>query len=85
MTAEVSLLDHLALQMGCRMVSELHELAQFRRAALRERIARIDTAEATLFEWNDALTYLTDNAPQETREEAKRQLMQTLSHPQLWV
>lgn len=74
MTVEVSLLEVLACRMGCEYVSDLRFLPCGGRERLALEVERIQPQEATLLEWNDALSYLTGAGPEETAERARASL-----------
>lgn len=74
-----SLLDYLALEMGCECLSDLHFLSQEGRHCLVKKINEVSVQETSLHDWNDTLTYLTNANPEDTSSNAKLQLMELLS------
>ena len=69
MDANMSLLDAMAVQAGCEFLSDLRALE------------KVSPQSGTLFEWNDALEYLTGEPHQPTPEAAKERLMCSLAAP----
>lgn len=59
MTAEQSLLDLLSIQMKCEYLSDLRFLSPEQRRYLAQRLERLTPREEDVWEWNDALNYLT--------------------------
>lgn len=79
MKIEQSLLDHLALQMRCEYLSDLRLLSLEQRHFLAQKLAHMMPHEEDIWEWNDALTYLTNAPPAATARAAQTQLIQLLS------
>lgn len=76
----LSLLDTLAMQMGCDYLSDLRFLDGAQRAALAEKLKRIPAQTSDLHDWNDALEYLTgDSRPRADAEQARAALIAGLS------
>lgn len=78
---ELSLLDVIALSMGCETVSELHAMTDWQRQQLARKVERLGQDVARLEEWNDALCYLTQEPPQPSAELARGRLIRSLSQP----
>lgn len=85
MKIELSLLDTMAVWMGCTYVSDLHALSPWQRSQLAGKVKYIRLEAATLAEWNDALVYLVHDPPQKTAKEAKTRLIRELSQPTVLV
>lgn len=81
MVVEMSLLDALAMQARCESLSDLRYIDDFQRLRLARMLEKISPQSGTLFEWNDALEYLTGEPHQPTREAAKERLMRALALP----
>ena len=81
MIAEQSLLDLLAIQMGCTYLSDLRFLTQTQRICLAHKLGHLAPQEEDLYQWNDALEYLTGAAREASALEAKHRLIQLLSDP----
>lgn len=58
MTAQLSLLDGLSIQMRCDYLSDLRFLNAGQRALLAQKLERLAAEEEDLHDWNDALEYL---------------------------
>lgn len=74
----LSLLDHAAAFMNCQYLSDLSLLTPYQRCLLAGYFDHVEPKDYTLFEWNDALSYLTGFGPEETEEAAKCQLQMML-------
>ena len=81
MTAEQSLLDLLSIQMKCEYLSDLRFLSPDQRRYLAQRLERLTPREEDVWEWNDALNYLTGAPPEDTAQAAKERLVHLLSQP----
>ena len=79
MTVEMPLLEKLAARMNCEFISDLHYLPNWQRFRLAREIERIPCGSATLWEWNDALSYLVSCEPERSAEEAKTRLLSQLT------
>ena len=79
MAAGQSLLDLMAIQMRCEYLSDLRFLSQGQRQSLAQKLERLTPREEDIWEWNDALNYLTGAAPENTAQAAKAQLVQLLT------
>lgn len=77
MTAEQSLLEQLAMQMGCMYLSDLRFLDDGQRQYLAHKLEQIDPRE-DVWAWNDALSYLTGAPPEQTAQAAKERLINLL-------
>ena len=75
-----SLLDRFSYAMHCLYLSDLKFMDDRERAGLAKEIRLDFSAEsASLSEWNDALSYLTDSEPEKTAEAAREKLIQLLN------
>lgn len=84
MPMNIPLLDAMALQMGCEYLSDLHYIDDHQRRRLARKLETVEARDADLFEWNDALEYLTGvNTPQPNAEQAKSVLIAALSSPRV--
>lgn len=72
------LLEKLARRMDCEYLSDLKYLQGAGRELLADTVRRLPAQEASVEEWNDALTYLTGQDPQSTAEQARRALLKAL-------
>lgn len=82
MRVEMSLLENLALQLGCTYLSDLRFLQSWERMRLVQRLENIPAEAAGLSDWNDALEYLTgDKHPRSDAAQAKTALVEALSAP----
>lgn len=81
MQVSMSLLDYLAYRMGCGFLSDMHYLQKGERGYLCRILQQISPEDASLQEWNDALTYLTDAMPEASAQAAKERLLALLSKP----
>ena len=78
MRLEQSLLDLIAIQMGCPHLSDLHFLDGWQRTLLARAVREIHPENACLHEWNDALEYLAHAPPETTVQEAPAKLVKLL-------
>ena len=78
---KIDLLDALSIQADCRYLSDLKYLDEWQRMRLARELERVPSDAADLKEWNDALQYLSRDAPQKTAEAARERLIQSLSRP----
>lgn len=62
---DISILEYLARWAHCANLSDLRYLDEKRRRALADAVQVFSPGDASLFQWNDALDYLT-GAPAET-------------------
>ena len=81
MMVEQSLLDLLSIQMKCEYLSDLRFLSVEQRRYLAQRLDRLTPREEDVWEWNDALNYLTGAPPEDTAQAAKARLIYSLSQP----
>lgn len=81
MKTEISLLDLLTLQMNCAYLSDLRSLNDGQRALLAHRLERLEAKTEDLWDWNDALEYLTGTSPERTAQAAKERLIALLAQP----
>jgi len=73
------LFEYCAERMGCDYISDLHFLGKAEKARLSYVIEDVPEDDATLFQWNDAYSYLTGSTAVFKRAgEAKRQLINNL-------
>lgn len=79
MIVKQSLLDLLAIQMKCEYLSDLRFLSLEQRRYLAQKLDRLTPREEDLYDWNDALKYLTDALPEQTAQAAKVRLVELLS------
>ena len=77
----ISLLDALAVRIGCEYLSDLRFLDGVQQVRLVRALKKIGPEEASLAEWNDALQYLINEPPRQTPEDAKARLIDSLSQP----
>lgn len=76
---EQSLLDLLAKEMHCEYLSDLKFVDNRCRKEIAQTIQLHHPVEsASMFEWNDALNYLTGNGPEKTADEARNKLVSLL-------
>lgn len=78
----ISLLDALAVRIGCEYLSDLRFLDGIQQVRLVRALKKIGPEEASLAEWNDALQYLINEPPRQTPEDTKARLIDSLSQPQ---
>lgn len=81
MQVYMSLLDYLAYRTGCGFLSDMHYFQKGEREYLCRILQQISSEDASLQEWNDALTYLTDAKPEASAQAAKERLLALLSKP----
>lgn len=81
MDANMSLLDVLAAQAGYEFLSDLRHIDDLQRLRLARALEKVSPQSGTLFEWNDALEYLTGEPHQPTPEAAKERLVHALVAP----
>ena len=74
----ISLLDYLAVKLQVIYVSDLKRMNEKQCLQMWREVEDIPAGEATLFEWNDALAYLTEMLPAETVDEARATLLRAL-------
>lgn len=74
MTIRVPLLDMLAYRMGCMYLSDLRFIPPGAQGRLAREVERIPSQDASLSEWNGALSYLTGEGPEPSAEQAKTRL-----------
>ena len=72
------LLEEAAAYMECQYLSDLRFLSPYQRCVLAAHLERHDAQRYTLFEWNDALEYLSGYAAESTAEEARSKLLYSL-------
>ena len=76
----MSLLDAMSIQMGCAYLSDLRFLNSEQQRRLAQALEKIPADSATLFEWNDALEYLTGGkAALPDAAQARTALMEALA------
>ena len=76
---EGSLLDCIADRMGCMYLSDLRYLDRPGRCFLADFVLpEIRSDEVPLFEWNNALTYLTGAKPGDHPEQVRQTLIRIL-------
>ncbi len=81
MTIQTSLLELLAQKIGCSYLSDLRFLPAWRREQLAREVEMLPPQDASVFEWNDALCYLTGEGPEKTAEAARNRLLDLLREP----
>ena len=75
------LLDYLTYRMECTYISNLRFLDKIELGRLIKEIEEIPTDACSLWEWNDALCYLTcQNEPEKTPESAQAKLISLLKN-----
>lgn len=79
MQVYMSLLDYLAYRTGRAFLSDLHYFQKGEQEYLYRILQQISPEDASLQEWNDALTYLTDAKPEASAKAAKERLLGLLS------
>lgn len=57
--SSLPLLDFLSEQVECQYLSDLYSLTDLQKAKLALVVQSLVTADANLFEWNDAAAYIT--------------------------
>lgn len=78
MMVRYSLLDLLSIQMKCDYLSDLRFLSPEQRRYLTQKLERLTPREEDARDWNDALSYLTGEAPKATSQVAKDRLVKLL-------
>ena len=73
------LLDHIADRCHCAYLSDLRFLNEKQQRSLAREVEAVSADAAPLWEWNDALEYLTGQAPEQTAEKAKGKIVSHLS------
>ena len=73
------LLDYLAYQSGCVFLSDLRVLSATAKWRLARTLERIPPEAVSLWEWQDALEYLTDGEPGPDAAETRKRLIAALS------
>lgn len=81
MNLTISLLDAMAIQARCEYLSDLRYIDDVQRARLARALEKISPEAGTLFEWNDALAYMTGETAQPTQRAAKERLIFLLAAP----
>ena len=76
---EFSLLEMLSVIAHCGYLSDLRSLQGWERAQLARRVEKIPYEAAPLSEWNAALRYLSEEAPQPTAKAAREHLLLCLA------
>lgn len=79
MEMQISLLDILWSAAGCMYLSDLHNLWPQQKARIVQALEQISASEVSLWDWNDALQYLTGKPNETTAEAARMQLIFELS------
>lgn len=79
MMVEQSLLDLLVIQMKCEYLSDLRFLSQEQLRYLAQKLEQLTPREEDIWEWNDALDYLTGAPPEATALAVKERLLKILS------
>lgn len=74
----ISLLDRAAAMLKCCCLSDLHYLSAEQQATLEEYLRNLDQTEHTLFEWNDALQYLSQADAEKSIDTAREKLLRSL-------
>lgn len=75
MKMQVSLLDAMAIHAGCICLSDLRCVDKWQKKRLVQLLHSLSTDIASLYEWNEALYYLTGESAQKTAEDARTKLM----------
>lgn len=73
-----SLLDDAAAFMKVRYLSDLQYLSPYQRSILATFVESLDATQYTLFQWNDALTYLGPGKAAQSIQAARSQLLSAL-------
>ena len=77
---KMALLDVMAVQAGCMYLSDLHYIDDFQRKRLACALERVTARDEDLFDWNDALEYITGKKkPHPSAEKAKADLIAALA------
>lgn len=79
MMVKQSLLDLMAIQMKCEYLSDLRFLSPEQCRYLAQKLDRLTPREEDIWDWNDALNYLTGAPPESTAQAAKAKLVQELA------
>lgn len=79
MITEQSLLELLAIQMGCEYLSDLRYLTIAQRNYLAQKLIPLSPRQEDLRDWNKVLTYLTGEPAEKTALAAKARLIELLS------
>ena len=79
MHVHMSLVDYLSYRTGCAFLSDLRNLDDGERKYICGVLREISPTDASLWEWNDALTYLTNASPEKTQQAARERLLELLS------
>ena len=79
MITEQSLLELLAIQMGCEYLSDLRYLTIAQRNYLVQKLIPLSPRQEDLRDWNKVLTYLTGEPAEKTALAAKARLIEFLS------
>ncbi len=77
-TKSLCLLDEVAAYMECQYLSDLHFLSPYQRCVLATHLERHEAERHALFEWNDALKYLSGLDAEDTASAARDKLLQSL-------
>ncbi len=77
-TKSTGLLDDAAAFMECQYLSDLHFLSPYQRCVLAAYLERREAERHSLFEWNDALKYLSRLDAEDTASAAREKLLQSL-------
>lgn len=72
------LLDDAAAFMKVQYLSDLRSLCSDERVRLARFFEAFDATEYTLFQWNDAIEYLSAGVKQQTPQAARTQLLHAL-------
>jgi len=79
---QLPLLETMALLAGCEYLSDLRYMDDCQRKDLARKLEMVKAGDASLFEWNDALEYLTGAETScASAEQAKTKLITALSWP----
>lgn len=78
MKTEQSLLDYLAMRLGCLYLSDLRFLGPWQTVCLIREIKQIPACAAPAREWNDALKYLVGAVPEQSADLAKKRCIALL-------
>lgn len=71
----------MSVQARCEYLSDLRYIDGAQRARLARALEKISPEAGTLFEWNDALAYMTGEAkPCESAAQARAELIEFLQH-----
>jgi hypothetical protein len=77
----LTLLDSMAAHIGCTYVSDLKFINNEQRTSLLNKLEATEAETVSLWEWNDALAYLSDGR-EEATQEAARSLLIAAVRPQ---